>query len=224
MGQEKEILEILLYEGLSLLMTTPSSFETIFLINIINRSGTEGEWEEQVIGYPSRPFLKRVSKNLLSLSQENNKFLLPPYEMPGILEIFPLDSHFERLTLLLRRIHKESHIDTNSSFQFLFRYFSWFQEGEEISFPLASSSTRLSLPKSLFSDFLDLLNDLGPRGLLYLLGVRTTIGSVNIVPIDRSFFPLSLVALSSSQGNFSFPLSLNFKQTIQVKVERNQVS
>jgi hypothetical protein len=208
-NQEKEILEILLYEGLSLLMTTPSSFETIFLINIIeisrDQSGTEGEWEEPVIGYPSKPFLKRISRNLLHLSQENNKFLLPPYEMPGILEIFPLDSHFERLTLLLRRIQEESHIDTNSPFHFLSRYFSWFQESEEISFPLASSSTRLSLPKSLFSDFLDLLNDLGPRGLLYLLGVRTTIGSVNIVPIDRSFSPLSILWLSHRhQGTSHF--------------------
>jgi hypothetical protein len=195
---ERQILEILLSEGLSSLMATHSSFQTSFIIQLLERSTplSQGQREQPLVGYPSRPFLRRIAINLWHLSQENRNYRLPSYHMSGIVEIFPLDSHRQIITDLLERIVDQSRISsTHSSFQYLLKFLSWFQffsrDRNQICFPLDSHSNMLCLPKLIFSEFLDFLNTLGPRGLLYLLGVRTTIGSVNIIPLDRSSSLLS---------------------------------
>ena len=119
-----------------------------------------------------------------------------PLLMPGIVEIFPLKEGREgnltpQLLDLLIRIQKETIIYSSSwnlSFAVISATLISFikQSSSNLFFPLPGNRTIFfSLPKSLFCNFIDLVDSLGPRGLLYLLGVRTTLGSVDVLPPER---------------------------------------
>jgi hypothetical protein len=199
-----QIFEILIYESLTVLMTAPSSFSTLFIRELLDRSVAEEKKQEtqeklasNIFGYPYGSYLRWISINLCRIIEDQNSVRLFPFKMPGIVEIFPLENLIRTMFDLVTRIQKETEVyhTWSLSFKVVSTIISFFkQSSSDLYFPLDGNQTIFSLPKSLFSDFIDLIDTLGPRGLLYLLGVRTTLGSVDVIPPERLVFPDSFTS------------------------------
>jgi hypothetical protein len=184
------VLEILIYESLTVLMTTASSYPTLFITEILDRSISERRAQESKenkdhFGYPSGSYLRWISRQII---ENQTCAKLFPFQMPGIVELFPLENLSAQLLQLLTQIQNEIRVyqTWNLSFKMISRIISLIKQfSNDLYFPLNENTAVFSISRSLFSDFIDLINALGPRGLLYLLGVRTTLGSVDVIPPER---------------------------------------
>lgn len=195
-------LKIILKKIFEILITEYSNYKTYFLLQILNQINKEMneeiEEKEDFKGYLNINYLNYISIQFSKLLYLNNLNLYL-YSMSNIIELYPINNIiWLKLIKIIKRIELESKIITKYSYYNIFLSFLSSMNIFSTSYltiPMKDDSTKfIIIDKMLFFEFLDIINEIGPRGILYLLGVRTTIGSIDVLPPHR-FFLISIYFL-----------------------------
>lgn len=211
------ILESILKEVFEVLLISSSNYETSYLLQLLKNQRKERKYQkERKEGYPDEDYLRNISHNLCNLIFKEN-LLLYSLSMPGINENIPInDNMWKKLSNLIKRIQFEVKIVLNKKKNKLYslihnviNLFVGYRHDNQIKIPLLENDANeekklIIMSKELFSELIDTFNQLGLRGILYILGVRTTIGSVDIFPPSRFYFYFCIsLSLLYSQIIFS---------------------